>query len=314
MRKLPPLNSLKVFEAAARHGSFVGAAAELHVTATAVSHQIKALEEALGLRLFQRRPRGIVLTEAGIRYQQRVTEALDLILKASSSLSLQEVDGPLRLSLPQSLAQHWLSLRLDGLLTSYPGLQLLINGDNRLADLHAGEADIAIRFGAGNYPGLHSELLLSDAASCVIASDKLQRLGDTSTAHLLQSSTLLEDVSVSVGEPWMAWRLWLREAGSRRELNSHYIRFSDSAMALAACLNGQGLSIGRLSLVFEPLRRRQLTALLPWRSTDFAYHVVYREADSENPRVQVFSDWLVMQAREFARHVESFCGIKLHTR
>lgn len=313
MPKSPPLNSLKAFEAAARLGSFVRAGAELHVTSTAISHQVKALEASLGVALFQRRPRGVVLTEAGLRYQQRVAEALDLILRASGSLSEQEVDGPLRLSLPQSFAQHWLSHRLGGLVNAHPGLQLSVSGDNRLADIRGGEADIAVRFGSGDYPGLRSEFLLSDAATCVIATDQLSRLADTSTAHLLQHATLLGDVSVSVGEPWMAWRLWLREAGVQRDLDSRYVRFSDSAMAITACLNGLGLCIGRLSLILEPLRRRQVMPLMPWRSTDFAYYVVYRQADAENARVRLFVDWLTSQARQYARDAEVLSGITPQT-
>jgi len=313
MPKTPPLNALKAFEAAARHGSFVRAGAELHVTATAISHQIKALEASLGAALFQRRSRGVVLTDAGVRYHQRIAEALDLILRASGSLGEQEVDGPLRLSLPQSFAQHWLTHRLGSLVGMHPGLQLSINGDSRLADIRGGEADIAVRFGGGDYPGLRSEFMLSDAATCIIASDQLSRLSDTSTAHLLQHATLLGDVSISVGEPWMAWRLWLREAGVRRELDTRYVRFSDSAMAITACLNGLGLSIGRLSLILEPLRRRQVTPLLPWRTTDFAYYVVYREEDAENARVRLFVDWLTAQARQFARDAEVLSGITPQT-
>lgn len=301
MKRSPPLNTLKAFEAAARHGSFSRAAQELHVTSAAISHQMKELEHTLGVALFNRLARGITLTPAGANYRESVAEALKLIANATANIQTERIRGPLRLSLPQSFAQHWLSPRMGSLLRQYPDLQLSIDGQNKLADLHVGEADIAIRFGMGDYPGLRSDFFLADAASLLIATDQLDKIVESTNLKLLTDSILLEDDCVGQSEPWMSWQPWLRDLGIERELGRNCIRFSDSAMAINACLSGAGVCIGRLSLALEALRRRQLTALVPWRSTEFAYHIVYRESDIQNPRLRAFIAWLEQEGRAFAR-------------
>jgi LysR family glycine cleavage system transcriptional activator len=313
MKRSPPLNTLKAFEAAARHGSFSRAAEELYVTSAAISHQMKELEHALGVTLFNRLPRGITLTPAGVTYRESIAEALKVISNATAHLQTERIHGPLRLSLPQSFAQHWLSPRMGSLLRQYPDLQLSIDGENKLANLHAGEADIAIRFGLGEYPGLRSDFFLADAASILIATDQLDKIVESTNLKLLKDSILLEDDCVGQSEPWMSWQPWLRDLGIERDLGRNCIRFSDSAMAINACLSGAGVCIGRLSLALEALRRRQLTALVPWRSTEFAYHIVYRETDVQNPRLRAFIEWLAHEGNAFARDAFGASAYSLRT-
>lgn len=308
MKRSPPLNSLRAFEAAARHGSFSRAAHELNVTAAAISHQIKELEQTLGVTLFTRLARSVELSPAGQNYRVNVAQALALISKATASLQAELIHGPLRLSVPQSFAQHWLSPRMGSLLRRYPDLQLSISSNNQLADIHAGEADIAIRFGMGEYPGLCAEFFLADAASILIATDWLDTTPDPNNFVLLRDSVLLEDLSVGKDEPWMGWQPWLREAGVVREPHRNSIRFSDSAMAVNACLSGAGICIGRLSLALDALKRRQVIALTPWRSTEFAHYIVYRESDQNNQRLRAFVEWLQQEGRMFAEAAEAASG------
>ena len=164
---MPPLNSLRAFDAAARLGSFVRAGAERHVTSAAISHQIKELERSLGVTLFQRLPRGVELTDAGRRYGQEVARALALIAKATANLGAPTIAGSLRLSVPQSFGQFWLAPRLSSLTERFPELAISISASDRLADVRGGESDVAIRFGTGDYPGLRSELLFADLAALV---------------------------------------------------------------------------------------------------------------------------------------------------
>lgn len=313
MKRTPPLNSLKAFEAAARHGSFARAAIELNVTPAAISHQVKELEQTLGLMLFTRQARGVALSAAGESYRASIAEALTLISRATASLQTDRLQGPLRLTLPHSFAQSWLTPRLASLISLHPDLQLCISADNQLADIHAQEADIAIRFGNGDYPGLHAEFLLADAATILIATDQLERTMPSSNVNLLADALLLEDVSVGRDEPWMSWQPWLREAGVDRDPSRKRIRFSNGAMAIDACLSGTGLCIARLSLVLDALRRRQATALLPWRSTEFAYYIVYREGDADNPRLRAFIDWLRHEGGSFAALAQATSGHEIRS-
>ncbi len=266
---MPPLNSLRAFDAAARLGSFVRAGAELHVTSAAISHQIKELERSLGVTLFQRLPRGVELTDAGRRYSEEVARALALIAKATANLDAPTIAGSLRLSAPQSFAQFWLAPRLSSLIGRIPELAISISGSDRLADVRGGEADVAIRFGTGNYPGLRCELLFADLAAPLIATDLLAQCADSRTRTVLEDCVLLEDEQARADEPWMTWQPWLRDAKVARHADDRRIQFSDSGLALGACQSGAGACIGRMSLAFDFLRRRQMTALLPWRTTEF---------------------------------------------
>lgn len=310
-RRIPPLNALRAFEASARHGSFAIAANELNVTAAAVSQRIKSLEDSLDIALFVRRPRGVVLTEAGRRYRDSIGAALALIERATAELEQPAVDGPLTLSMPQSFATHWLAPRLGRLVGRYPGLELRIEADSRLADLKARQADVGIRFGTGGYAGLHSEYLLGDALSVLAPFDAVQTLADTRASSLLRDATLLVDSGIGASEPWSGWPPWLREAGLRIDRRHRSIRFPDSGMALQACRASAGLCIGRMSIAFEAVRQRELHVLFPWRSADYAYYLVTRPADRENPRIAAFRGWLVEEIDGFIDAVRQSLGVEL---
>lgn len=310
-RNTPPLNTLRAFEAAARLRSFKRAGVELHVTAAAISQQVKELEKRLGIALFERLPRGVVLTDAGARYRDEVAKGLAQIARATANLGASLIEGPLRVSALQSFSQLWLAPRLHRLSSLYPDLELSIVANDRIADLRAGEADVGIRFGAGVYPGFRTEFLCSDMASLFVATEQLARMTEAETKSVLEQSVLLHDKWVGETEPWMAWQPWLREARVSRSADSRSIRFSDSALAISACVAGAGACIGRLALVLEFVRRRQLTALAPWRTTEYAYYIVMREADVENVRLLAFVDWLRGEIEDYAADAESLTGCRI---
>lgn len=311
LHRLPPLNALRAFEASARRGSFAGAAHELSVTAAAISHKIKELETKLEVTLFQRKPRGVVLTEAGRRYRDRIAAALQMIEGATAELGKPVADGPLTVSMPQSLAHHWLVPRLGRLATRLPGLEITIQADSQLVDLHERQADIGIRFGSGNYPGLRTEYLFGDAVSVLACEDLVRAAADTRACTLLRDATLLEDYRVTAAEPWSAWLPWLREAGITDDAAHRKIRFSDSSMAVLACRDSLGFCVGRMSFAFDYLRRRELRALFPWRSTEYAYHLVMRPADEDNPRVMAFRSWLVDEISAYVSEVREAVDVEL---
>ncbi|RAR64190.1 LysR family glycine cleavage system transcriptional activator [Onishia taeanensis] len=287
-----PLATLRAFEAAARHGSFSAAADELHVTAAAVSHRIKALEESLGLRLFERKARGVVLTEAGVRYQERIAEAFTLIDRATRELSQPSLDGPLRVSAPQAFLQHALMPRVGELLRRHPGLNLTLIGDNRMADLRAGKVDVAIRFGTGDYPGLSVVPLLDDAITVLAPVH-----GDGEYADW-RNACFIEDDSALSTEPWSHWHPWWREAGLYAPQELRRLKVSDSGLALAACRKGLGLCLSRLSVAQEAIDHGEVIALRPWRRTEFSYYLVSLPGAADAPRVVAFRDWLEEALRD----------------
>lgn len=301
MLSLPPLNALRAFEAAARTGSFAAAAAELHVTPAAISHHVRELESVLALRLFDRHAQRVAITPAGEQYRLRIGAALRAMEEATARLRRAEIDGPLRLSLPQSTAQWWLAPRLSRLVAEFPAMQLQVVGDSRRVDLRKGEADVALRFGAGDYPGLHSRLVIGDAISVLDAA------ANASDAPL----RLLEDLGASPAEPWLHWAPWLRELGRASDRAPARIGFSDSGLALTACLAGAGWCIGRISLAFDPLQRGQLKPLAAWRPSEFGHYLVCRPEDADSQRVAAFGDWLSGAARQFAAAVRASTGLQL---
>ena len=307
----PPLNTLKAFEVAARHASFALAAQELSITPAAVSHRIKELETNLGIVLFQRKARGVELTPEGAQYRDSVCSALQIIDRATSRLHSASVDGPLTVSVPESFAQFWLVPRLANLVTALPGLELTLQSETRLVDLRDGDADIGVRFGMGLYPGLSSEYLFGDAVTVLATSSQIAAQTDTRTKTILQNTTLLEDYKTAGNEPWMTWQPWLNEAGIDNETLLSKLRFSDTGMAVQACLESTGVCIGRMSLVSKLVRERQLRALFPWRSTEFSYYLVMRSADQENPRVRAFRNWLVQQVTDFVSDVSESLDVDL---
>jgi len=293
-----PLNTLRAFESAARHGSFVQAGEELNVTPAAISHRVKDLEMALGRPMFRRKPRGIELTEAGRRFRDSVAEALGVIERAAAAVDRPPVAGPLTVSMPESFAEFWLLPRLPRLAAAVPGLDLTIEADSRLAALRGGAADLAVRFGQGEYPEYDTELLCGDAVTA-LAPPALAG-SDATPRSTIERNALLEDYRTGKGEPWMGWRPWLVEAGIAADAPPRVTRLSNSALAIRAAVSDAGLCIGRLSLVLDLVRSRQLLPLFPWRSTEMAYFLVTPPIARENPRVLAFRDWLV---DEVARHV-----------
>ncbi|HCR97377.1 MULTISPECIES: LysR substrate-binding domain-containing protein [Halomonas] len=295
----PPLNALRAFETAARLGSFASAAQELNLTPAAVSHRIKELESRLDILLFVRQPRGVVLTNAGRRYYERLSSIFTQIERATKELRQEGIDGLLTLSAPSSFIRCWLIPRLASFQALYPGLQLKLRGESDLLSFRNNQADIGIRFGTGNYPNLHTEQLMSDAVTILAPSKRVSGLRDIRPESLLRTQFLLEDSSIQPTEPWNTWQPWLREIGVEFHPSLRKLQFSDSNLTLAACAEGLGLCIGRYSIVSQLILDRTVQAIMPWRIHEFAYYLVLNPAEVENLRVIAFKQWLMGQVESF---------------
>ncbi len=294
--RLPPLNAFRTFEAAARLGGFAAAAEELLVTPAAVSQQIKTLEGQLGVALFRRLPRGLELTAAAKELLPQVSAGLAHFERGIGRLGGGELAGPLVVTAPPSLASLWLVPRLGSFADQYPDIQLQVGSREVPPDLNAGEADIRITYGMGNYPGLKVQQIMPDMIFPVCAPSLLNRQPLRRFADL-RNFRLLEDVRIDAAEPGMTWARWLRDEGVEPPPRTGFLEFTNSILLIQAAVAGLGVGLGRMSLAWEHLDRGTLVRpFAAERVADYAYYAVTTEAGAERRRVRVFLEWLFAEA------------------
>lgn len=301
VRRLPPLNALRAFEAAARQGSFVGAAEELNVTPTAVSHQVKGLEEFLGVDLFVRLPRGLRLTAQGTAYLPSLTKGFDQLARAGIDLEAGALKGIVAVSTLPSFSHCWLVPRLPDFRARYPDLDVRITGTERRVDFLREGIDIGIRYGLGQYPGLRTTRFLEEEVFPVASPALLSGEHPVRTWTDLAHHTLIHDCAAMAQEQWITWEPWLRRANALDVLKTaRRVEMDNSAAMIEAAIRGQGVMIARTALVAEHLREGRLVALFDTRHpADFAYFAVAPESTADQPRVKAFTDWLMaMSARD----------------
>ena len=295
MRRLPPLNALRAFEAAGRHLSFAKAADELAVTPGAVSQQIKLLEEFVGLPLFVRGPRGLTLTEAGAAALPSLSDGFDR-LEAGARL-MTERGGPRRVtvSAAPSFASKWLVPRLDRFTGANPDIDVYVHADMDLVDFASGEADLAVRFGPGGYEGLSATLLMAErivpvcAPALVTGDPPLRTLAD------LAHHTLLHDDARTEDGP--SWAMWLRAAGAGNVDAARGPRFNQSSLAIEAAVAGKGVALAKAALAEADLVAARLTIPFDYATpTEFSYWVVHPEPKAALPEVAAFKSWLLAEA------------------
>ncbi|MGH8445936.1 MAG: transcriptional regulator GcvA [Solimonas sp.] len=308
--RLPPLNALRAFEAAARHSSVYKAAQELHVTPAAVSHQIKSLEEHLGVVLFKRLPRRIELTPAGEACLPKLTAAFAQMAEAVAAAQQLAHAGRLMVSVPPALAAKWLIPRLSKFRDTNPDIDLRISARQTLVDRARGEfdqsanllegGDIAIRFGDGDYPGLASHKLFT-SYSLPMCSPKLLEAGPHPLREPddLRHHTLLhyenDNATVDVGRP--NWASWLKAAGVRGVNTRRGPTFNHVTLAMQAAADGLGVVLGIPLMAGEEVADGRLVApfalSLP---TGASYYLVHQEAMSRDPSLVAFRDWMLAEA------------------
>ena len=300
-RRLPPLNALRAFEAAARHLSFTRAAEELNVTQAAISHQVKALEERLGVRLFRRLNRALLLSEAGQGYLPPVRDALDAIAEATERLVARDGSGALTVSINPSVAAMWLVPRLMRFRAAHPEIDVRISADDRLADFARDDVDLAIRYGRGVYPGLHVVRLMTEDVFPVCSPALLGGPNPLRRPEDLRHLTLLHDdpIDVASGEAMADWRMWLLAARVEGVDPVRGPAFSHSNLLLQAAIDGQGVALGRTLLVAAEIAAGRLVK--PFELSlpaSFAYYIVCPEATAERPKIVAFRAWLIEEAGE----------------
>jgi LysR family glycine cleavage system transcriptional activator len=295
-RRLPPLNALRAFEAAARHLNFSRAADELSVTPGAVSQQIQNLEDYVGAALFKRTPKGLLLTDAAQTALPALREAFDRLAEAASLLTAA-VDGRrLTLTAAPSFAAKWLVPRLGHFEEKHPQVDVWLSAGMEVVDFATGEVDIAIRYGGGRYPGLEVSRLMSETVIPVAAPSLLETnpLNDPSD---LSKHILLHDGSPDADDSCPDWAMWLAARGIRGVDGARGPRFNQSSLVIEAAANGRGIALAKRALAQADLESgRLVTPFQIATAVDFAYYVVHPKAKGRLPQVKAFVSWLLEEA------------------
>jgi LysR family glycine cleavage system transcriptional activator len=293
--RLPSLNGLRAFEAAARHLSFTRAASELNVTQTAISHQIRRLEEDLGTRLFVRQNRALALTPEGKEYLPGVRAAFNDLRLATDRLLRKDDGHVLTVSTLASLAAKWLLPRLSDFQESRPGIDVRITTSTGLVDFERDNVDAAIRYGRGQWPGLRADWLMADELFPVCSPGLATGKRPLRCPEDLRDHVLLHTSNTNSDD----WRLWLTAAGLPTDISRQPgITFDLIFMTVQAAIDGIGVAVGRTSYVRDDITKGRL--VVPFKITlpaDAGFYLVSPEARADSPKLSAFRRWLVDSAR-----------------
>lgn len=293
MRRLPPLNALRAFEAAARHGSFQRAAAELHVTPAAISHQVRALEAHLGVTLFRRLNRAVRLTEQGQACLPGLRDAFDRIAEAVEQARMPPGRGALTVTVAPSFAAKWLVPRVDRFRAKHPDIDLRISASMHLVDFAREDVQVGVRYGTGHYPGLHSELLLRNEMFPLCSPTLLRGRRALRTPQDLRHHTLIHDDASRLDETCPDWPMWLRAAGVTDVDGNRGLRFDHAGLAIDSAVGGRGVVLTQRVLVEDDLAAGRLVRPFALSfPVEFAYYVVCPLSLRDDPKVTAFRRWM----------------------
>lgn len=286
--RLPSLNGLRAFEAAARHLSFTLAAQELNVTQTAISHQIRRLEEELGIRLFIRQSRSLALTPQAAEYLPGIRAAFQDLRTATDRLLRKDDDRVLTISTLTSLAVKWLLPRLSSFQEQHPEIDVRITTSTELVDFRTSNVDAAIRYGQGRWPGLDAEWLMAEhlfpvcSPKLLTGERALRRPEDLEHATLLHTSSTIDD-----------WRLWFTAAGLPAHLSQNRgLTFDLAFMTIQAAIDGLGVAMGQTAYVADDVANGRLVVPFNVSMPSAGYYFVTPQDRPAASKLKLFRDWL----------------------
>lgn len=297
MKRLPPLNALRVFEAAARHLSFTKAAEELHVTPGAVSQQIKALEDFLQTPVFRRQKRSLLLTDEAQASLPILREGFDKLTEAGKILSAKADSCRLTVSVAPSLASKWLVPRLDRFQEAHPEIDVWVSADMDVVDFAVDDVDLAIRYGPGRYPELEAEHLMAEKIVPVCSPQLLTGDHPIKEPADLVHHTLLHDSSTDKDPNCPTWPMWLKAAGVSHQGGDRGLKFNQSSLVIEAAVAGKGVALAKAALALADLEAARL--VIPFdltTPTHFAYYIVHPPSKSSSSAVKAFKQWLKEEA------------------
>lgn len=296
MSRLPPLPAVRAFEAAARHGGFQSAGDELHVSAGAIAHQVKQLEAWLGVSLFQRLARGVVLTPAGRQYAEALRPLLNGLAEASEAVKHLGDERVVTVTSVPSLVARWLMPRLGRLREQHPEIDMRVLASLHPVDFVREGVDVAIRLGRGPYPGLKADLLMEEWFSAVCSPAFLAAAPELrAPADLLRYPLLHDELEMRIPEE-VSWARWLQAfgiayAGPARP------SFSHTYLTLEAAANGQGIAVAAEPFIEEDLRSGRLVRVFPQRVLGpYRFHLLRLPEAETRPAVKAFCEWIKAEA------------------
>ncbi len=293
-RRVYPLNSLRAFEASARHLSFVKAAEELYVTPAAISHQVKRLEEYLGVQLFRRLPRGLLLAETGQVLLSELREVFLRLDKAMERVLQSDSRGALTISVAPMFAVKWLVPRMQRFDALYPDIDVRMSSSLGVIDFQRDAFDAAVRLGHGQYPGLEAVKLFDESVTPMCSPRLLEGPDTLQSPDDLRHHVLLHDDSMAFEPATPNWNTWLDAVGAKRVDASRGPHFSQPDHALQAAIDGAGVVLGWRYLAADDLVAGRLVQpidlIVPLGS---AFYLVYPKAYTDRQKVMVFRDWLI---------------------
>ena len=285
MSRLPPLSTLPVLEAAARLQSFSAAAEELHVTHGAISHQIRSLEDHLGVRLFAREGRRVTVTPDGAALAEQVRQALGQIATAVEAISPKARESRLTVSVLPSFASRWLMPHMGGFLERHPELEVHVQATLGLANFTSDGVDVAIRFGKGPWPGVHVERIAGDSHLVVCSPAFLDRHKPATVRDVLTLPLVRTEIDY--------WVAWFRAAGVDEVPRLRGVEYNDAALVLQAALDGEGIALTRRSLAESDLAKGRLVRPFDIETASpESYFLVCLPQHRHSRKVTAFRDWL----------------------
>jgi len=300
-RRLPPLNSLRAFESAARHLSFTKAGAELNVTPAAVGLQVKTLEDSLGVKLFRRLNRALSLTDAGKALNPLLSEGFDRLALAVAQVEQHQESGIVTVSVTPSFAAKWLVPRLDAFRRAYPQFDVRVDATDRRVDFQRDGVDMAVRYGRGHYPELHKDLLFEEKVLPVCSPKLLEDPTPLRRPEDLKHHTLLHCDWRVDQDAAPSWGMWLLAAGIEGIASDRGPRFSMETLAVQAALEGHGVALAPQAIVQDDLAKGRL--IQPFdpsliQDSQFNYYLVCPHDGMDRPRIEAFRNWILGEARK----------------
>lgn len=298
LRRLPNLAALRAFEAAARYQNFSHAAQEVHVTHGAISHQVRALEQELGVALFTRHGKRLAITPQGERFAQVVRSALQEIVEAAQVLRADTRQKRLTVSSIPSFAARWLAPRLGRFIDLHPDTELVLQSSGQLHDLVRDSIDVGIRFGSGQYPGLAVEKLMGDVYYPVASPNYNGACLPTSVQQLQPEQLLRSD------EPWLPW---FQAAGLPFAEPTGGVRFQDLSLLIRSAMDGDGIALVRHVVATQEIAAGELVRLFDVAvKCPSNYYLACPPEALRKPQVQAFRDWLLAEVAKFREHAGEF--------
>jgi LysR family transcriptional regulator, glycine cleavage system transcriptional activator len=300
LRRLPALNALKAFEAAARHESFTRAAEELCVTQGAVSHQVKALEAELGIKLFNRERQRLIITEAGRDYLAVLRDAFDRIAVGTERLVQRQTSGVLTVSTSPDFAAKWLVNRLGRFAEAHPGIDLRISATLHHIDFAREDVDLAVRHGDGSWAGLDVARLSTEQLFAVCSPKLLRgRQRISKPADVLKFPLLHLDDRKD-------WARWLEAAGVANAELAHGPVLNRASMIIDAAVDGQGIALARTTLAaWDLINGRLVRPLAETLRLSKTYWIVCPKATAALPKIKTFREWLLAEAADDSRRLKA---------